>query len=232
MKKKIESALRTEYPLGLSDNTYGRFADYILGLEIVKEDADIATAVKRDDVKLLFKSVQGEIDGIKKAKDAAEKALEDYKTAHPKKDEKVDDDEGRLNKESLTQIFNEAWEAKMKPLQDEIAALKSNNSAKEALSNAKERFFGGDYAKKYESQADDAWERATELNSATGSKMTADELFEKATGYFNKAVSKIGVDATKPFIADPNPNEDKGTTDWSKEKARLQAAGKLPVEKK
>lgn len=235
MKQKIEAALRTEYPLGLSDKTYGRFADYILGLDIVKEDADIATAVKRDDVKLLFKSVQGEIDGIQKAKTAAENALEEYKKSHPDggaDPEPKPADPDTPPADSLAKTISDAVAAGLQPLHDRIDALERAGSAKEALSSAKDRFFAGDYAKKYGDQAEEAWDRAVELNEATGSKMTADQLFEKATGYFNKSVSKIGVDPTKPFVADPDPKEEKGTTDWSAEKARLQAAGKIPAETK
>ena len=70
MKKKIEDALRTEYAgLGLSDKTIGRLADFLMGS--VEKEEDIATAVKRDDVKLIAKSIQGEIDGIQKAKQKA-----------------------------------------------------------------------------------------------------------------------------------------------------------------
>ena len=82
MKDKIISSLKTEYKgLGLSEKTIDRLADYVKGL--VEKEEDIATAVKRDDVKLIATSIQGEIDGIRKAKQAAEDALTEYKKAHP-----------------------------------------------------------------------------------------------------------------------------------------------------
>ena len=84
MIDKIKSALKTEYiGLGLSDKTIDRLASYVKGL--VDKEEDIATAVKRDDVKLIATSIQGEIDGIRKAKQTAEEALEAYKKAHPDK---------------------------------------------------------------------------------------------------------------------------------------------------
>ena len=90
MKKKIEDALKTEFrELGLGDKTISRLADFVKGF--VEKEEDIATAVKRDDVALIAKSIQGEIDGIKKAKDAAEAALADYKAKHP---ETKNDDDG------------------------------------------------------------------------------------------------------------------------------------------
>ena len=85
MIEKIKSALKTEYKgLGLGDKTIDRLASYVKGL--VENEEDIATAVKRDDVKLIATSIQGEIDGIRKAKQAAEDALAKYKESHPEKD--------------------------------------------------------------------------------------------------------------------------------------------------
>lgn len=226
MKKKIEDALRTEYAgLGLSDKTIGRLADYLTGS--VEKEEDIVTAVKRDDVKLIAKSIQGELDGLKRAKETAENALADYKAKHPEQKEdpnagKGEEDQGILDKIAA------AISAAVAPLTVKIEALENQNSTKAALEGARASFFGGDYAKKYKDEADDAWERAVEMNEATGSKMTAEQLAEKATGYFNKAVSRKGVDTSKPFKADPIENDDEGTTDWSAEKKRLQDAGKLP----
>ncbi len=229
MKKKIEDALRTEYAsLGLSDKTIGRLADYVQGL-VEKED-DIVTAVKRDDVKLIAKSIQGEIDGIKRAKEAAEKELEDYKAKHPETSDDDDDDDDKDDPKDIAAIVQAAIEKATQPLVDKVTALEQVNSTKAALTGAREKFFGGDYAKKYKDEADEAWDRAVELNEATGSKMTADELAEKATGYFNKSVSKKGVDTSKPFKAEPTGEDEEGTTDWSEEKKRLQDAGKLPKE--
>ena len=118
----------------------------------------------------------------------------------------------------------------VKPLNDKIEALENQNSTKAALAGAREKFFGGDYAKKYQDEANDAWDRAVEMNEATGNKMTAEELAEKATGYFNKYVSRKGVDTSKPFVADKTGDDDEGTTDWSAERKRLQDAGRIPKE--
>ena len=233
MKKKIEDALRTEFvELGLGDKTIGRLADYIVSKGTVNAEEDIAAAVKGDDVKLIAKSIQGEIDGIQKAKKKAEDDLADYKAKHP---EHKDGEGGGAPKpadpeQSIIDRIKAAVSEAVSPLQQEIDALKNVNSTKAALSGAREAFFGGDYAKKYKEEANDAWERAVEVNELTGNKMTAEQLAEKATGYFNKAVSKKGVDTSKPFQADPAPTEDKGTTDWSAEKKRLQDNGRIPKE--
>lgn len=235
MKKKIEEALSAEYKgLGLSEKTISRLADYVSGL--VEKEEDIATAVKGDAVKLLATSIQGEIAGIKRAKETAEQALADYKAKHPeKKDdvEKTEDekhDEGNAN--TLIEQIQAAVAAAVSPLNDKIAALENLNSTKAALAGARESFFGGDYAKKYKDEADDAWDRAVELNEVTGNKMTAEQLAEKATGYFNKAVSRKGVDTSKPFKADPPQKDEEGTLDWSAERKRLQDEGRIPKDQK
>ena len=223
MKKKIEDALRTEYAgLGLSDKTIGRLADYVLGS--VEKEEDIVTAVKGDAVKLIAKSIQGEIDGIQKAKKKAEDDLAEYKAKHPEQDPPQEPPQ----EPDLAKTISEAVAAAVAPLTEKISALENANSTKAALSGAHETFFGGDYAKKYKDEADEAWERAVELNEATGSKMTAEQLAEKASGYFNKAVAKKGVDTSKPFVADPPVNDEEGVVDWSAEKKRLQDAGRLP----
>ena len=232
MKKKIEEALSAEYKgLGLSEKTIGRLADYIVSKGSVAKEEEIDAAVKGDDVKLLATSIQGEVAGIKRAKETAEQALADYKAKHPEKtgddSEKHDDDEDEKKLDWAATLKAAIAEA-VTPLTEKISALENANSTKAALEGARSKFFGGDYAKKYKDEADDAWDRAVEMNEATGNKMTADELAEKATGYFNKAVSRKGVDTSKPFKADPPAEDEEGTVDWSAEKKRLQDAGRLP----
>lgn len=170
MIEKIKSALKTEYKgLGLGDKTIDRLAAYVQGL-VEKED-DIATAVKRDDVKLIATSIQGEIDGIRKAKQTAEEALEEYKKSHPetnqtppqeKEDESVK--ELREKYEALAaRLDAQDKEAKRKAT---IAAVK--NAAKEAgCTNEKalsltERLFS---VKDDESDEDAAKRFETEYNA-------------------------------------------------------------------
>lgn len=232
MKKKVEEALSAEYKgLGLSEKTIGRLADYLLGS--IEKEEDIATAVKGDAVKLLATSIQGEIAGIKRAKETAEAALADYKAKHPEKndpDQTPDPDPAPDADKTLIERIQAAVTAAVTPLNEKIAALENVNSTKAALAGARDSFFGGDYAKKYKDEANDAWDRAVEINELTGNKMTAEELAAKATGYFNKAVSRKGVDTSKPFVADKTGEDEDGTMDWSAEKKRLQDAGRLPKE--
>ncbi len=92
MKGKIFDALKTEYAsLGLSDNTLMRIAAVLEGS--IEKEEDIVTAVKGDIAKLLATSIQGETDGLKRAKQAAEAALADYKAKHPEGGGREDDPE-------------------------------------------------------------------------------------------------------------------------------------------
>lgn len=237
MKKKIEEALRTEFKeLGLGDKTIGRLADYIVSKGTVTTEEEIATAVKGDDVKLIAKSIQGEIDGIQKAKKKAEDDLADYKAKHPDKSNKgdddpdpdpSDDDDQPITAKSLAKLIKESTEAAVKTVKDEFEAYKALNSAKEAKANAKEAFFSNKWTTKFKDEAEDAWERASELNEAKGGSMTADELSASATGYFNKLVKRKGVDSTKPFEA---TEEQDGNFDFSGIKKHLEDAGKLQPE--
>ena len=167
----------------------------------------------------------------KQGEETAEAALADYKAKHPEKkddddDKKTDDDDDK--KLDWTATLKAAIAEAVTPLTEKIAALENVNSTKAALDGARTKFFESDYAKKYKDEANDAWEHAVEVNELTGNKMTADELTEKVTGYFNKAVSRKGVDTSKPFVADPAAGDDEGTLDWAAEKKRLQDAGRLP----
>lgn len=206
MKKKIEDALKTEFKeLGLSDKTIGRLADYVQGL--VEKEEDIATAVKRDDVKLIAKSIQGELDGLKKAKEKAEADLADYKAKHPDKtdpapDPDPDPDPNKqtpLTAEAIAKLVKDAAAEAVKTVKDEFDAYKAQVSGREAIAAAKAKFFENKWTTKFEEEANDAWERAHELNEAGGSKMSQEELTGKATEYFNLYVQRKGTDATKPF---------------------------------
>lgn len=233
MKKKIEEALKTEFKeLGLSDKTIGRLADYVQGL--VEKEEDIATAVKRDDVKLIAKSIQGELDGLKKAKEKAEADLEDYKAKHPEKSEVDDEDkegaEGKptpLTAEAIAKIAEEAATKAMKSVKDEFDAYKAQVSGREAVTAAKAKFYENKWTTKFKEEADDAWERAHELNEAKGGSMSQEDLTKKATEYFNKSVQRKGTDPTKPFEEGSNEN---GNYDFSGIAKHFEERGDIPAQ--
>lgn len=228
MKKKIQDALEQAYAvkLGLTDKkVYARVAS--LGETYVAKEEDIPAFVEKAED--LLKGFQGAEDQGRTLATANAKIaeLEEKLKKFESQGEKNEGD-GEEKKVDWAATLKAAIAEAVTPLTEKINALENVNSTKAALSGARESFFSGDYAKKYKDDADAAWERAVEVNELTGNKMTAEQLAEKATNYFNKAVSKKGVDTSKPFKADPLEVDDDGTLDWSAEKKRLQEAGRLP----
>lgn len=231
LKEQILEALKTKYKAyGLSNDALDRIAS--LREKTVEKAEDIEGAVMdATTLDLIAKEIQRQRDQAIQKNSESQRAFEAYKAAHPEQNAGDGDDKDKDSAPDIASIVKAAIAEAVAPLNEKITALETSKSAEAALSTAHSSFFNGDYAKKYKDQATDAWERAVELNEATGSKMTADELAAKASGYFNKAVSRLGVDTSKPFQADPPKNEEDGTVDWSAEVARKKAQGLIPDKK-
>lgn len=222
MKEKILAALKQKYAnLGLSDEVLVAVASANESY-ITDENLDSFVAGAEG----MLKQYQSIADRARTERDTAKREADELK-------KKVAELEGKQtpdpdpNKPDIAAIVKQAVEEATKPLQDKITTLEHNNNLEAAVNNAKTSFFANDYVKKYKNEGEDAWERAMEINEAQGGKMTAEELSQKALGYFNKSVSRIGVDTSKPFQAEGV--DDEGTTDWSAEKKRLQEEGRLPA---
>lgn len=218
MKNKIKDALKQRYNnLGLSDEAFDGVA------------SSVQTVITDD---TLEGFVAGAEPLLKQFQSIADKARSQKVTELEAKIKELEgrgkDEPQQISLDDITKQVTEAVAIAVKPLNDEIASLKGASAAKESLATAKTTFFGGDYAKKYADEANDAWERVVELNEATGSKMTADELKTKAEAYFNKAVARKGVDTSKPFEAEKHDE----IPDFSDDAKILQDAGLLPKEDK
>lgn len=210
MKTKIKEALQQKYKnLGLNEEVFERVA---ASAETFVTEETLGNFVDGAGTLELLKNYQSFADKARgfdsQEKKRADELAQKLAEAEAKLEEKGDDDEGKKKQpDNIVELVKSAVEAAVQPLQTELAALKGENAAKQALKDAKDKFFANDYAKKFTQERDDAWERAIELNEATGSKMTADELGEKAMGYFNKSVARKGVDITKPFEAQTDQTE-------------------------
>ena len=228
LKEQILEALKTKYKAyGLSNDALDRIAS--LREKTVEKAEDIEGAVAdATTLDLIAKEIQRQRDQAIQKNSESQRAFEAYKAAHPEPDAGGAGDKDKDNGQDIASIVKAAVADAVAPLNEKITALETSKSAEAALNTAHSSFFNGDYAKKYKDQATDAWERAVELNEATGNKMTAEELAAKASGYFNKAVSRLGVDTSKPFQADPPKNDEEGTIDWSAEVARKKAQGLIP----
>lgn len=241
MKEKIKAALQQKYPqLGLADEVFDGVAS--AAETIIKDEADIPAFVESAEGMLKrYQSIADKTRGDLAAEKKRTEVLE-AKIKELEEKVKVDGSNGNVNDNTggggekqtqtpeLAKLISEAVSAAVKPLQDELATFKGEQAQKTAVKVAKDKFFENDYAKKYETERDDAWERAMEKFEDTGSKMNADELHDTVMGYFNKYVSRKGVDTTKPFNGEGNGGEEK--PDFSKQKAFLQSEGLIPAENK
>lgn len=232
MKTKIKEALQQKYKnLGLNEEVFERVA---ASAETFVTEETLGNFVDGAGTLELLKNYQSFADKArgfdsqekKRADDLAQKLAE----AEAKLKEKGDGGEGdRKKPEDIAAMIKSAVEAAVQPLQDKLKAFEDEGASKQALKAAKDALFGNDYAKKYTQERDAAWERAVEIYEATGKKMTAEELKEKAMGYFNKDVARKGVDTTKPFEGEGDADKE---PDFSAQKKYLQEQGLIPKEEK
>lgn len=230
MKQKIKEALQQKYKnLGLNEEVFERVA---ASAETFVTEETLGNFVDGAGTLELLKNYQSFADKArgfdsqekKRADDLAQKLAE----AEAKLKDKGDGEGGKQQPDNIAELIQSAVTAAVQPLQAEIQAFKEEGTAKQALKTAKDALFGNDYAKKYTQERDDAWERAVEIYEATGKKMTADELKNKAMDYFNKSVARKGVDPSKPFEGEGNGDK---TPDFSEQKKYLQEQGLIPKDK-
>lgn len=207
MKTKIKEALQQEYKnLGLNDEAFDGVAAFGETIGITEET--LANFVKG--AKGLLTKAQSDADKVRSAKTESQKQIDDLKAKLAEAEAKLNDkgnDPEPSQTPDIAELVQSAVAAAVQPLQDKLKAFEDEGASKQALKVAKDALFGNDYAKKYTQERDAAWERAVEIYEATGKKMTAEELKEKAMGYFNKDVARKGVDTTKPFEAQKDKTE-------------------------
>lgn len=230
MKQKIQNALEQEYKkrLGLGEEALERAATF--GATFITSEDQIAAFVAAAEP--MLKAEQSAADKVRTELSAKIKGLEGEKAEleaklkngnppnpnpEPPKPTEQPDFKAMLA-EALADVVN--------PLKEELATFKATEAAKSALSAAEATFKSNDYVKKYADEAADAWDRAMEMYEATGKKWTAEELGEKAMGYFNNLVKRKGVDTTKPFEGEGAGGKDDATK-ASEVTALLKKSGRI-----
>ena len=228
MKKEIAEALKTKYKsFGLSNEAWDRIAS--AKEETVTKEEDIEAGISDvATMDLIAKELQKMRDSEIQKRTDLQREHDDYKAKHPDKQEGEQEktEEGKDEKADIARIVAEAVAAATKPIQTAFEEFKSQTSAKEAKTLAKTKFYENKWTTKFKEEADDAWERVDELNTAKGGSMTQDEMTTKATEYFNKAVQRKGTDATKPF--ESSQEGAGGNFDFSKQAAYLEGEGLIP----
>jgi len=221
MKQKIKEALQLTYKsLGLNEEVFEWVAT---SAETFTTEENLRNFV--DGAEGLLKHYQSIVDKGRRETSDEKKRADDLATKLAEAEAKLAKEKPSEEKPDLAKLIAEAVTAAVQPLQTELANIKHTRSAEDAFNLAKTNFFGNDYAKKYTDERDQAWDRAVEINEATGSKMTAEELQTKAMGYFNNLVSKRGVDTSKPFESEGNGDKD---FDVSVFRKGLEASGRIP----
>ena len=228
MKEKIANALKTKYKsFGLSNEAWDRIAS--AKKETVTKEEEIDAAISDfGTMDLIAKELQKMRDSEIQKRTDLQREHDDYKAKHPedKKDPEPEPDPSKQTPD-LAKTIADAVAAAVNPIKEAFETFKTQTSAKEAKTVAKETFYANKWTTKFKDEADDAWERAFELNEAKGGSMTAEELSAKATDYFNKAVKKRGTDATKPFGAE---DQQDGKFDFSAQAKYLEGEGLIPKE--
>lgn len=227
MKKKIQDALELAYKdkLGLTDKkAYARVA--ALGETYVANEEDIPAFVEKAED--LLKGFQG-IDDQGRTLAAANAKIAELEAKLEAMDEKNQGDGEEQQTPDLAKAIADAVAAAVNPIKDAFESYKAQTSAKEAKSVAKESFYSNKWTTKFKEEADDAWDRAFELNEAKGGTMTSDELSSKATEYFNRLVQRKGTDPTKPFDAEQQKDDN---FDFSSQVKYLEGEGLIPENKK
>ena len=226
MKQKIKEALQQEYKnLGLNDEAFEGVAAFGETLNINEET--LANFVKG--AKDLLKREQSNADKLRNANATTARQVEELKAKLAEAEAKLQQEPKKKEDESIDYkaLIKEAMAEATQSFKKELDDIKATKAAEDAFSLAKQNFFANDYAKKYVTERDDAWERAVEVNNLTGKKMTAEELQTKAMGYFNTLVSRKGVDTTKPFKNEGGESE----PNFEGHKAILEKAGLIQEKK-
>lgn len=233
-KEKIVEGLRAKSEIkrfGLSNEAIDRIA--AAREKTVTEEAQVETVLTdAETMRLIAEELMKHRDQEITKRTEAQNAFDAYKVKHPEEGDGGGDgggNKGGLSSEQIAELIKNGVAEGIKDIKTAFETFKSQTSAKEAKTLAKAKFYENKWTTKFKDEADDAWERADELNAAKGDKMTQEELTTKATEYFNKLVQRKGADATKPFEDDGGGS---GNFDFSKQAKYLESEGLIPEEKK
>lgn len=233
-KEKIVEGLRAKSEIkrfGLSDEAIDRIAS--AREKTVTEEAQVETVLTdAETMRLVAEELMKHRDRVISKSTETQSAFDAYKAAHPEGGDGGGDGEGNkgaLTAEQIAELIKTGVAEGIKDIKTAFETFKSQTTAKEAKTLAKTKFYENKWTTKFKVEADDAWERAEELNAAKGDSMSQEELTTKATEYFNKLVQRKGADATKPFQDDGGGS---GSFDFSKQAEYLEGEGLLPKEQK
>lgn len=212
MKQKLLNALKEGYKqLGLSESAFERVAAF--GETFITSDEQIESFVKAAEA--MLRHEQSEADKVRTELNAKIKGLEGVKAElEAKLNGNQPNPEPNPNETpDIAALIEAALDKKLNPITERLTQFETAQSQKSAVAALNDLKASWDYAKGYPTECEDAYEHVMELYEVSGKKWTADELTTKFKEKFNKAVSKKGVDTTKPFQSDGGAGD--GNTDFS-----------------
>lgn len=190
MKQKIKEALQQGHKnLGLSEEVFERVAASVE--TFITDDSAIDAYVQSESTLALLKSYQSVADKARAKAQAKNEAPADTPEQETEQQE--------ASAADITEVVAKAVAAAIAPLEAKLTGYETAERQKGAVAALNELRGTWDYAKGYPEECADAYEVTIELYEASGKTWTGEELKAKFTEKFNKAVSKKGVDTTKPF---------------------------------
>lgn len=218
MKTKIANALKTKYAtLGLSQKAFDGVAA-ILEKTITDENAIEATIAEAY-VADLLKGLQGEVDAMRTAKAQAEKALKDYKEAHPE-----------TRPITPTPSPDDEIAKKLKALEDKQAEYERKISEAEGKAKRDAILSSLDKLLKDKGCNNDFIRKTTLAGVAIGENDTAETLLDTYKGKYDENFKEAYGNGAVPPAGNQTPVEyQKGG--YASEVERLRAEGKLPPAK-
>lgn len=233
-KEKIVEGLRAKSEIkrfGLSNEAIDRIAS--AREKTVTEESQVETVLTdAETMRLVAEELMKHRDQEITKRTEAQSAFDAYKVKHPEDGGGAGDgggNKGGMSAEQITELIKNGVAEGIKDIKTAFETFKSQTSAKEAKTLAKDTFYANKWTTKFKDEADDAWERASELNEAKGGNMTAEELSNKAMEYFKVYTNRKGTDVSKPFESE---GEKGGNFDFSAQAKYLEGEGLLPPEEK
>lgn len=199
MKQKIKEALKQGHKkLGLSDEVFERVAASVE--TFITDESQIDGFVNSESTLSLLRSYQSINDKVRDLERFVPKPNNTPKVDEP--DNGNNPPEPKPETPDIAALIEAALDKKLNPITERLTQFETAQSQKSAVAALNDLKASWDYAKGYPTECEDAYERVMELYEVSGKKWTADELTTKFKEKFNKAVSKKGVDTTKPFQSD------------------------------
>lgn len=230
MKQKIKEALKQKYgtrankelgqlQLGIGDEVFERVAASVE--TFITDESAIEGFVNSENTLNLLKSYQSVNDRLRAAEAKNEPTPKPSDNGNnppePNPEPKPQDTP------DIAALIEAALDKKLNPITERLNNFETAQSQKSAVAALDELKATWDYAKGYPTECEDAYERVMELYEVSGKKWTADELTGKFKEKFNKAVSKKGIDTTKPFQSDGGAGD--GNLDMSEWESSMKDLG-------